>query len=144
MLRSASRSAAQQGGPPAEPQPPERQKEALKVMGKLRATNHSGKRGAGCAHSTKDLEQDEEPSSAQQRAAKKKVRTSSVCVTSSKRYKGESMHVYVCMYLFVLVSAAPLARPRRQLSADAIPPSASCLRSALRGWHGWWRRARAL
>ena len=51
-------------------------------MGKLRATNHSGKRGAGCAHSTKDLEQDEEPSSAQQRAAKKKVRT------SSKRYKG--------------------------------------------------------
>ena len=82
MLRSASRSAAQQGGPPAEPQPPERQKEALKVMGKLRATNHSGKRGAGCAHSTKDLEQDEEPSSAQQRAAKKKVRT------SSKRYKG--------------------------------------------------------
>ena len=82
MLRSASRSAAQQGGPPAEPQPPERQKEALKVMGKPRATNHSGKRGAGCAHSTKDLEQDEEPSSAQQRAAKKKVRT------SSKRYKG--------------------------------------------------------
>ena len=82
MLRSASRSAAQQGGPSAEPQPPERQKEALKVMGKLRATNHSGKRGAGCAHSTKDLEQDEEPSSAQQRAAKKKVRT------SSKRYKG--------------------------------------------------------
>ena len=81
MLRSASRSAAQQGGPPAEPQPPERQKEALKVMGKPRATNHSGKRGAGCAHSTKDLEQDEEPSSAQQRAAKKKVRT------SSKRYK---------------------------------------------------------
>ena len=76
MLRSASRSAAQQGGPPAEPQPPERQKEALKVMGKPRATNHSGKRGAGCAHSTKDLEQDEEPSSAQQRAAKKKVRTS--------------------------------------------------------------------
>ena len=51
-------------------------------MGKPRATNHSGKRGAGCAHSTKDLEQDEEPSSAQQRAAKKKVRT------SSKRYKG--------------------------------------------------------
>ena len=50
MLRSASRSAAQQGGPPAEPQPPERQKEALKVMGKPRATNHSGKRGAGCAH----------------------------------------------------------------------------------------------
>ena len=83
MLRSASRSAAQQGGPPAEPQPPERQKEALKVMGKPRATNHSGKRGAGCAHSTKDLEQDEEPSSAQQRAAKKKVRT------SSKRYKGK-------------------------------------------------------
>ena len=62
MLRSASRSAAQQGGPPAEPQPPERQKEALKVMGKPRATNHSGKRGAGCAHSTKDLEQDEAPS----------------------------------------------------------------------------------
>lgn len=92
MLRSASRSAAQQGGPPAEPQPPERQKEALKVMGKPRATNHSGKRGAGCAHSTKDLEQDEEPSSAQQRAAKKKVRT------SSKRYKGvqrgrEQIHV---------------------------------------------------
>ena len=70
MLRSASRSAAQQGGPSAEPQPPERQKEALKVMGKPRATNHSGKRGAGCAHSTKDLEQDEEPSSAQQRAAR--------------------------------------------------------------------------
>ena len=95
MLRSASRSAAQQGGPPAEPQPPERQKEALKVMGKLRATNHSGKRGAGCAHSTKDLEQDEEPSSAQQRAAKKKVRT------SSKRYKGVKrglQHMYVCMY----------------------------------------------
>ena len=82
MLRSASRSAAQQGGPSAEPQPAERQKEALKVMGKPRATNHSGKRGAGCAHSTKDLEQDEEPSSAQQRPAKKKVRT------SSKRYKG--------------------------------------------------------
>ena len=65
-----------------EARPPERQKEALKIMGKPRATNHSGKRGAGCAHSTKDLEQDEEPSSAQQRAAKKKVRT------SSKRYKG--------------------------------------------------------
>ena len=94
MLRSASRSAAQQGGPPAEPQPPERQKEALKVMGKPRATNHSGKRGAGCAHSTKDLEQDEEPSSAQQRAAKKKVRT------SSKRYKGaKRVYVIVCMYV---------------------------------------------
>ena len=71
----------QQGGALAEPQQPERQKEALKVMGKPLATNHSGKRGAGCAYSTKDLEQDEEPSSAQQRAAKKKVRT------SSKRYK---------------------------------------------------------
>ena len=93
MLRSASRSAAQQGGPPAEPQPPERQKEALKVMGKPRATNHSGKRGAGCAHSTKDLEQDEEPSSAQQRAAKKKVRT------SSKRYKGvKSVACFVCCF----------------------------------------------
>ena len=59
-----------------------RQKKALKAMGKPWATNHSGKRGAGRAHSTKDLEQDEEPSSAQQRAAKKKVRT------SHKRYKG--------------------------------------------------------
>ena len=67
----------QQGGALAEPQQPERQKESLKVMGKPLATNHSGKRGAGCAHSTKDLEQDEEPSSAQQRAAKKKVKTSS-------------------------------------------------------------------
>ena len=76
VLRSAPRSVAQQGGAPAETQTPERQKEALKVMGKPRATNHRGKRGAGCAHSTKDLEQDGEPSSTQQRAAKKKVRTS--------------------------------------------------------------------
>ena len=104
MLRSASRSAAQQGGPPAEPQPPERQKEALKVMGKPRATNHSGKRGAGCAHSTKDLEQDEEPSSAQQRAAKKKVRT------SSKRYKGVKRGVtyIVCMYVCTRATQHPV------------------------------------
>ena len=33
----------QQGGALAEPQQPERQKEALKVMGKPLATNHNGK-----------------------------------------------------------------------------------------------------
>ena len=78
------RSAVQQGGALAEPQQPERQKEALKVMGKPLATNHSGKREAGCAHSTKDLEQDEEPSSAQQRAARKTVRTSASDIKGCK------------------------------------------------------------
>ena len=119
MLRSASRSAAQQGGPPAEPQPPERQKEALKVMGKPRATNHSGKRGAGCAHSTKDLEQDEEPSSAQQRAAKKKVRT------SSKRYKGVKSQQRIKLSLFGIWLRRPPSLCARCSRRRRLPPSHS-------------------
>ena len=139
MLRSASRSAAQQGGPPAEPQPPERQKEALKVMGKPRATNHSGKRGAGCAHSTKDLEQDEEPSSAQQRAAKKKVRTSSKRYKGVKRSRSEALRELTTLneiaYLF---TGVPKGCPRsfRRFAPLRGPARPGARPGRSRGWYG--------